>query len=100
MKSFCIVTNKIKDPKYKFTAAVRKRLEDIGASVTTDIDDKYDCLVVLGGDGTLIDAVRAVKKKSVTVVGINLGHLGFLSSVEKNEIDKALEEKTKELMTV
>ncbi|MCR5429165.1 MAG: NAD(+)/NADH kinase [Lachnospiraceae bacterium] len=90
MKSFCIVTNKIKDPKLKYTAMVRKRLEELGAAVTADIDDKYECLVVLGGDGTIIDAVRAVKKKIVTVVGINLGHLGFLSSVEKNEIDKAL----------
>ena len=91
MKSFCIVTNKIKDARLKYTDKVRRKLEELGATVTTDIDDKYECLVVLGGDGTIIDAVRAVKKKSVTVVGINLGHLGFLSSVEKNEIDKALE---------
>ncbi|MBR5968380.1 MAG: NAD(+)/NADH kinase [Lachnospiraceae bacterium] len=90
MKSFCIVTNKVKDPDLKYTRIVRKRLEELGAAVTNDIDEKYECLIVLGGDGTIIEAVRAVKKRTVTVVGINLGHLGFLSSVEKNEIDKAL----------
>ncbi len=90
MKSFCIVTNNEKDPKLKYTHLVQKRLEELGAEVTTDIDAKYECMIVLGGDGTIINAVRSVKQKCVTVIGINLGHLGFLSSVEKNEIDKAL----------
>ncbi|MBR5733811.1 MAG: NAD(+)/NADH kinase [Lachnospiraceae bacterium] len=90
MKSFCIVTNKTKDANLKYTRLVQKKLEELGAAVTTDIDGKYECLVALGGDGTIIDAVRAVKKRSVTVVGINLGHLGFLSSVEKNEIGNSL----------
>ena len=87
MKSFCIVTNKEKDPKLKYTHLVEKRLEELGAEVTTDIDAKYECMIVLGGDGTIINAVRSVKQKCVTVIGINLGHLGFLSSVEKNEIE-------------
>ena len=90
MRSFCIVTNKTKDPALKYTKSVCKKLESLGVQVTTDINGAYECLIVLGGDGTIIDAVRSVKKRSITVIGINLGHLGFLSSVEKNEIDKAL----------
>lgn len=47
-----------------------------------------DALVMLGGDGTMLDVCGEAAKRGVPVLGINLGHLGFLTSVERNETDK------------
>ena len=49
--------------------------------------DACDAILVLGGDGTMIDySVRAAEKNK-PAIGINLGHLGFLMALERTEID-------------
>jgi NAD+ kinase len=50
-----------------------------------------DVLVVLGGDGTLLRAARAVIQVDVPLLGVNLGKVGFLSKVEANELERVLE---------
>ena len=49
-----------------------------------------DVLVVLGGDGTLLRAARAVIQVDVPLLGLNLGKVGFLSKVEANELESVL----------
>jgi NAD+ kinase len=49
-----------------------------------------DALVVLGGDGTFLRAVRAVAEVDVPILGINLGKVGFLSKAEAGELDLVL----------
>jgi NAD+ kinase len=49
-----------------------------------------DFLVVLGGDGTLLRAARAVIQVDVPLLGVNLGKVGFLSKVEANELETVL----------
>jgi NAD+ kinase len=49
-----------------------------------------DALVVLGGDGTLLRAARAVIQVDVPLVGVNLGKVGFLSKVEAGELEGLL----------
>jgi NAD+ kinase len=49
-----------------------------------------DVLVVLGGDGTLLRAARAVIQVDVPLLGVNLGKVGFLSKVEANELERVL----------
>jgi NAD+ kinase len=49
-----------------------------------------DILVVLGGDGTLLRAARAVAEVDVPLLGVNLGKVGFLSRVEANELEAVL----------
>ena len=53
-------------------------------------DLKSDLLFSIGGDGTIIDTVPFVLNSGIPVVGINMGRLGFLSSISKNEIDMAV----------
>jgi len=61
--------------------------------VTTVIDEvraDLDLLVILGGDGTLLHVADLASKYSIPVVGINLGDLGFLTEVAKDERYQAL----------
>jgi NAD+ kinase len=48
-----------------------------------------DLLITLGGDGTLLRGARMVAPHGVPVLGINLGYLGFLTSVAPSEVDTA-----------
>ena len=49
-----------------------------------------DALVVLGGDGTFLRAVRALAEVDVPILGINLGKVGFLSKAEAGELEDVL----------
>ena len=54
-------------------------------------DLSADLLLSIGGDGTILDTVPFVLDSEIPVLGINMGRLGFLSSVPKNEIAQAVE---------
>ena len=97
MKSYYIVTNRLKDPDYVFTDQVRASLIKKGCTVAEDPEGDYECIIALGGDGTVLSTIRSIKKSSdVPIVGINLGHLGFMSSVESDEVDAAIDALIKE----
>jgi len=62
-----------------------------------DLDDTIDCVISLGGDGTLLDTVTLVQDKGIPVLGINYGRLGFLANIGKEDLQsaiKALAERT------
>ncbi|MBR3491383.1 MAG: NAD kinase [Bacteroidales bacterium] len=54
-------------------------------------DLNADLLFSIGGDGTILDTVPFVLDSGIPVAGINMGRLGFLSGISKNEIPKAVE---------
>ena len=55
------------------------------------IVNSADALMVLGGDGTMLRAVRVLQGAQTPVIGVNLGSLGFLASVSQDSVDHALE---------
>jgi len=57
---------------------------------SNEIAQHIDYLLTLGGDGTLLDSVNIVRNTNVKVMGINMGRLGFLATVNKTEIENAL----------
>lgn len=56
-----------------------------------DLGENVDCLISLGGDGTMLDAVTLVKDKNIPILGINFGRLGFLASISKEELASAVD---------
>lgn len=60
-------------------------------SVSHDLDESFDALFSLGGDGTLLDTVCLVRDSKIPVLGINYGRLGFLASLGKENIDEAVD---------
>ena len=53
--------------------------------------DEIDALITLGGDGTLLRGARLVAADHVPVLGVNLGFLGFLTSIAPGELEESLE---------
>lgn len=57
----------------------------------SELVDYCDLIVVLGGDGTYLSIARLMKKRSVPVMGINMGQLGFLTEIKREEAIGALQ---------
>lgn len=62
----------------------------LGATQRTSLDANTEIVVVLGGDGTILRAAELVKGTSIPILGINMGHVGFLAEFESFQIDEAI----------
>jgi NAD+ kinase len=58
----------------------------------TTLDDSYSLLISIGGDGTILRAITYVRNLSIPIVGINTGRLGFLATIQTNQIESAVNE--------
>jgi NAD+ kinase len=70
------------------------RLERLAGSMgieLTDADDGPDLAVTLGGDGSMLRAFHRFLDRGVPVVGVNFGRVGFLTSIEADELEQGLE---------
>lgn len=56
------------------------------------LDSTFDLLISIGGDGTILRAITYVADLSIPIVGINTGRLGFLATIQKNNIEKAIDD--------
>ena len=56
-----------------------------------ELDSNIDCIISLGGDGTMLDTATLVRDKNIPIMGINFGRLGFLASMGKDELVIAVE---------
>ena len=111
MKHFLIYTNKHKDQKLATTKRIQNYLETKGCTVklkvkesdwkeeadsvaeeeATDIPLDVDCMIVLGGDGTVLQAARETKKILVPIIGVNLGTVGYMTEIELSGLEESLD---------
>ena len=106
MKHFIIITNRPKDPDLEITRRVQELLKLRQASCSVYADeipkeewkrillregDRTDAILVLGGDGTMLRAARDTADSQIPMLGINLGTLGYLTEVEKNGMEDAID---------
>jgi len=73
-----------------------KATEDINVSLNdfktfSSLDTSFDLLISIGGDGTILRAITYVRDLSIPIIGINTGRLGFLATIKKNDIEKAID---------
>lgn len=59
---------------------------DLQVCTRQDLGEACDLVIVVGGDGSLLHAARTLARSSVPVLGINRGHLGFLTDIAPSEI--------------
>lgn len=103
MDCFYIIPNKLKDKDYAITNAIRGYIEENGKKcyisekdpeghiIPGTVPEDAQCGLVLGGDGTLIRAVRDLGDNRMPLLGINLGTLGYLAAVELKDYREALD---------
>lgn len=110
METFYIITNRIKDPSFAMAKSVRQYLTEKGKKciiqeqIRTGAEHHYrytdaaripedvDCVLVVGGDGTLLQACRDLGEKDIPLLGINMGTLGYLAEVERQNVKPALDQ--------
>lgn len=103
MDNFCIIVNKDRDEKLELTQKVQEVLTAQGKQFCVREEsvvckDEFEpipvdteCVIVLGGDGTMIRAANRLKELSIPMLGINAGNLGYLTGAEIGETEKSLE---------
>ncbi len=109
MKTVGIVPNLDKDVDLKYTRIVVERFLSLGGKVNLvsgvaqklgmdvagcpeeSLYQSSEAIICLGGDGTFLKVARKAYSAKIPILGINLGSLGFLTEVEKSDIEKALE---------
>lgn len=102
MKRFYIMPNHLKDVDLKIAFSVRDELYRCDPGVEVMVEEKIEertsgriaadteCVIVLGGDGTMIRAANDIVGLGIPLIGINLGTLGYLTEVERDNIPDAM----------
>ena len=92
-----IIVNESKDPGLRYADAVEEFLAGEGVHCfrgdngeQSRIPQETDCILVLGGDGTVLQAARVSIGRDIPILGINLGTLGYLAEIEKGNWKEAL----------
>lgn len=107
MKNFFLIVNPTRDGGLEAARETEAFLKEKGCSYSTHVTsesdgyDRYtdsseipkdtDCILVLGGDGTLIQAARDVADIGIPILGINTGRLGYLTDVDRKDIKPSLD---------
>ncbi len=108
MRKFALITNAYKDEGLKLTKELKAYIEERQGEVLLlsekvgdpdqydEIDfsvlkEAVDCILVLGGDGTLIRLAARVHSYHVPVIGVNLGSLGYLCELEAEQVFRAID---------
>ena len=109
MKNFYIISNSYRDPdcekakeiadyiikkgcKCEYSTIERSsKIGDSDFLKVENISEEVDCCLVLGGDGTIIQVAGELAKKNIPILGINLGNIGFLAEIGRDNISAAID---------
>ncbi|MEE0968856.1 MAG: NAD(+)/NADH kinase, partial [Clostridia bacterium] len=77
------VSDLMREKAEKFTSIAEKVIFAPHSTIYRDMD----AIIVLGGDGSILSAARYCISSKIPILGINLGHLGYMAEMEVDEID-------------
>ena len=92
MKHFLIYSNLHKDPGLVTTKRIEVYLASKGQKTTLMLEgeetvpEDATCVIVLGGDGTMLQAARDLKTCHIPMIGFNLGTLGYMTEIEPEHL--------------
>jgi NAD+ kinase len=94
-----LVTHPNREDANRLADRIEKRLRAAGVDVRrwregdalASFAGDLDVAVSLGGDGTMLRTVDLVYESGAAVLGVNVGHLGYLTEVEPDQVDRAVE---------
>lgn len=110
MERFFVITNESRDPGAEKAQMICEYLKAAGKSCgyvsierdsdpdgdriakIKDLSEDTQAVIVLGGDGTFIQCAGYLAPKKIPMIGVNLGHLGYLAEVDKDKITPALDQ--------
>lgn len=106
MKRFALLPNPMKDPDFSLSAGISQYLMDRGAELYTDecfrgispenvqllpqkeLFEVADCMISIGGDGTLLQIAKPAAFAQKPILGINYGKIGYMAELEVNELNE------------
>lgn len=96
MKHFYIVSNAAKDKDFALRNRVCAYLEERGAACILHEDEEHppmdtECVITLGGDGTLLRTVRRCADMNLSFIGINTGTIGYLTEGDPGNLEMILD---------
>lgn len=105
MKHFCIVANRSKEGVSEFAGEINEYITGRGGTCfmapcdtshykythAGDVPPDTECIIVLGGDGTFLQAARDLSDLNLPMMGINMGSLGFLTMTESADAFGAID---------
>ena len=103
MKNFLIIPNRQKDTGLALTGHIRDTLVRMGAKchiydgyyndvTPSKVPENTECILVIGGDGTILAAAGRLVGQNIPLLGVNLGTLGFLADVDLKELPETLKD--------
>ena len=91
-----LVIHKIEfEIEQNYYLGLKKHIKVLNAktfSSHTELDNTFNFMFTIGGDGTILRAVTFIRDSNIPIVGINTGRLGFLATVKKEEVTTAVEQ--------
>lgn len=109
MDRFYVISNSMKDPEGKIAKEIKAYLNFRGKQCNIQerqgkeslrsykytnanlIPDDTECILVVGGDGTLLQAARDMIERNIPLLGVNKGTLGYLAEVDGDNMEEALD---------
>lgn len=94
MNQFVIIANPEKDPGLALSNRIQQYLTQHGCRCTiadTVEEQEPDCAIIIGGDGTLLQAARTLVERDIPMIGVNVGRLGFLAEIEVTDLEETLD---------
>ncbi|WP_084102645.1 NAD kinase [Demequina sp. NBRC 110051] len=89
-RTILIVSNPHRAQTLEAGAEVARALEDAGIAVCTSLSavprDDVEAAIVLGGDGTMLHAAHLTHGTGIPLLGVNLGRVGFLAELERDDV--------------